>query len=305
MAVYTRIDADEVKAFLRICDVGEYIGHDGITQGVENTNYLLATTKGRFILTLVEKRTAPADLPFIFSYMTHLAAAGMPVPNVLAQGVILEKPAAIIEFLEGKAIIGMETLPQHCAQIGAALAQMHRASENFTMTRENPVGIEQWDTLFNAVKPEINSDTAAAIDRALAESRRANWSKLPAGAIHADLFRDNAFFKNGSLSGIIDFYFACTAPYVYDLAITVNAWCFDRENKPRAELVAALVNAYQQIRPLSDDEKNAFPHLRRTAALRILMTRLYDWFFTAPGAQVTRHNPMEYLAKLECRYQWL
>ena len=305
MAVYTPIDQDQVKAFLSTCDLGNYIRHDGITQGVENTNYLLKTTKGPFILTLVEKRTAPEYLPFIFSYMKHLSTAGIVVPDVLAQGVIANKPAAIIQFLDGKAIFASQTTSHHCAQIGATLAHMHKAAENFTMTRDNPVGPDEWHTLFNAVKSEIDPGTATAIKEALDECAAIDWRSLPTGAVHADLFRDNAFFKDGNLSGIIDFYFACTAPYVYDLAITLNAWCFDRDNLPVFERVTALTQGYQSIRPLSDAERAAFPALRKAAAIRILLTRLYDWFFTPPNAQVTKLDPMEYLAKLESRHAWL
>ncbi len=305
MAVYTRIDPEQVKAFLRAHPLGDYVSHEGITQGVENTNYLLTTTTGKYILTLVEKRTPVGDLPFIFSYMKHLAAAGIVVPNVMAQGEIAGKPAAVITFLEGKSIYASETTPGICTQIGTVLATMHKASANFVRIRENPVGPPEWGTLFNALRNEIDPATSEAIEQALHDAQAIDWKSLPNGAIHADLFRDNAFFEKGRLSGVIDFYFACTAPYAYDLAITMNAWCFNTKNQPVDDHIRALVDAYQKIRPLNAAERAAFPALRRAAALRILLTRLYDWFFTESGAQVTKHDPMEYFAKLQAHNSWL
>ncbi|MCB1538689.1 MAG: homoserine kinase [Rhodospirillales bacterium] len=306
MAVYTPVDASAVRAFIQGHGVGEYRDHQGITQGVENTNYHLFTDAGRYVLTLFEKRVNPENLPFIFSFISHLARAGVPVPECMGSpGVLAGKPAAIITFLDGRDIALEDVTPGHAAQVGAALARMHLAARDFAPARINPVGVPEWRALFDAVREAADPALFELAQTALDEAASLAWGALPSGAVHADLFVDNVFFDStGTLSGVIDFGFACTAPYAYDLAITLNAWCYDRRGKARVDCVAAMLAAYRALRPLDADERAAFPALRRAAALRFLATRLYDWTFTPPGADVVRKDPDEYAAKLKADFQW-
>lgn len=303
MAVYTPVTAAEVAAFIQSMNLGEYVRHDGITQGVENTNYHLFTTAGRYILTIFEKRIDSRDLPFVFAYTDHLGAAGLPVPRVLGGGTLAGKPAAVISFLQGADVVNEDLTPDHCARIGTALAQMHLCAKTFAGTRKNPVGFEQWRALYDGVRDRATPEQCALIERTLQEYAPA--TDLPRGAVHADLFPNNVFFDaDGQLSGLIDFYFACTEVYIYDVAMTVNAWCIDRDGILRADCFAAFARAYQSVRPLSDAERAAFPIQRRAAALRIFMTRLYDWHFTPDGAQVKKLDPEEYHKKLIVECAW-
>lgn len=304
MAVYTSLDAQQIKDFLKRKPLGEYLKHQGITQGIENTNYLLSTTSGQFILTLIEKRTDPQDLPFIFSFMNHLNKRGITVPGILAQDTLAGKPAVILSFLPGRDARDDVIMPDHCAQVGALLARMHNASQDFTQTRTNPVGLPQWQAMFDKVKAGLEPKLTDAIETILKECARDDWHDLPRGAVHADLFPDNVFFKDGGLSGVIDFYFACTSAYTYDLALTVNAWCYDSAGAIITARLKALMNAYESVRPLNTQERAAFPLLRRAAALRILMTRLYDWAFTSKDAVVVKKDPLEYAAKMQADFQW-
>ncbi len=307
MAVYTPVDADQVRAFLSPRGLGDYVRHEGITQGVENTNYHLFTTTGRYILTLFEKRVRAEDLPFIFAYSGHLAEKGLSVPARIGPiGELAGRPAAIITFLEGRDTLLEDVTPEQCAQVGATLARMHVAAGDFTQQRANPVGPAQWQALFDAVKDHADPALCAIIQSALKEVASTPWHKLPCGAVHADVFADNVFFDDaGKLTGVIDFYFSCTDAFAYDLAITLNAWCYDRQGRGIDARIEAMLHAYLAVRPLDDAERAAFPALRRAAALRFLMTRLYDWTFTPTGADVVRKDPAEYLAKLKATFQWL
>lgn len=304
MAVYTHIDKDEIKAFLRPRDLGDYISHEGIVQGVENTNYKLTTTIGVFILTLIEKRTAPEDLPFIFSFVKHLKKTGLNVPDTLAEGMIAGKPAAIIRFLPGKDVPDATITEDHCAQVGSILAWMHKASETFKGERANPVGPKQWQSMFDALVGKIDKTLEDVIARELAACACDDWHALPRGAVHVDLFPDNVFFDQGKLSGVIDFYFSCISAYVYDTAIVLNAWCYDDKANERPGCVKAFLDAYESVRPLNDEERTKFPALRRAAALRFLMTRLYDWIFTPKDATVNKKDFNEYLNKLKIDFTW-
>lgn len=303
MAVYTPITAPEIAAFLSGFDLGDYVRHEGIMQGVENTNYHLFTSKDRYILTIFEKRIDPADLPFVFSFKKHLSEAGIPVPDVLATGTLAEKPAAIIRYLGGGSIDDADINAAHCAGVGTVLARMHKAAETFEATRANPVGFPQWQCMYRAVRDRAELKLALQIETAL--DAYTPFDDLPRGAVHADLFPDNVFFEGDTLTGVIDFYFACTDTFVYDMAATMNAWCFDKNTGVALpEKITAFTNAYEAVRPLSAAEKAAFPALRRAAALRFLMTRLYDWAFTAADAQVTKKDPLEYARKLEAECPW-
>ncbi|AZG76890.1 homoserine kinase [Methylocystis rosea] len=305
MAVYTLVDDEELIAFLATYDLGPLLSCKGIAEGVENSNYYLHTGGGSFILTLYEKRVAEADLPFFLNLMEHLAARGvtcpLPVKNRagLALGRLAGRPAVIVTFLDGYSIHHPETA--HCAALGATLAQLHLAGADFAQRRRNALSIEGWRPLFSTCASraeEVATGLGALVDAELDHLER-NWPRdLPSGVIHADLFPDNVFFLGERISGLIDFYFACTDAYAYDLAICLNAWCFDAELRYQPDKGAALLDAYRRLRPLSAAEIAAFPTLVRGAALRFLLTRYVDWLNVPAGALVRPKDPREYLAKL-------
>lgn len=305
MAVYTEINDEELNDFLADYDLGGVLSYKGIAEGVENSNYLLQTDRGSFILTLFEKRTKPEDLPFFLALMDHLAAAGFACPTPIhgRDGVALRtvagRPAAIVSFLNG--VWPRRIQPHHTADLGEAVARMHRAGDSFGETRPNDLGLAQWRPLYDQVAgraDEIAAGLSAEISAEL-DALEANWPKgLPTGIIHADLFPDNVFFIGGEFSGIIDFYFACTDAYAYELAICLNAWCFEHRAEFNITKARRLLNAYRQARGFTPQELNALPVLARGAALRFLLTRLYDWLNRVEGALVEPKDPLEYLQKL-------
>ncbi len=305
MAVYTEIGDVELAAFVAQYDIGRVLSCKGIAEGVENSNYLLQTERGSFILTLYEKRVREADLPFFLSLMDHLAARRIPCPTPvhgrdgLALRRLASRPAAIVCFLNGVWI--RRPRAEHCAQVGRALAEMHLAGADFAMFRANDLSLEGWDRLLQAclaeagtVKPELGPDLAAE----LAALKQAWPRELPSGVIHADLFPDNVFFVGDKFSGLIDFYFACNDFFAYDVAVCLNAWCFESDGAFNVTKARALLQGYGKIRPLTDDEARHLPLLARGAALRFLLTRLYDWLNQVPGALVKPKDPLEYLRKL-------
>jgi homoserine kinase type II len=305
VAVYTDVGDDELRAFLADYDIGEVVSCKGIAEGVENSNYLLRTSTGLFILTLYEKRVAPADLPFFIRLMEHLAAAGLacPTPVRARDGEALRRlcgrPAAVITFLDGMWPRRIQNF--HCAGVGRALAELHRAGAGFAMTRHNNLSLAGWRPLFEAcrtradeVRPGLAEELAAEL-----ETFEARWpSELPAGIIHADLFPDNVFFRGEAVSGIIDFYFACTDFLAYDIAVCLNAWCFEPDRSFNVTKARLLLSTYRAVRPISGDELAALPLLARGSALRFLLTRLYDWLNHPAGAMVRPKDPLEYLQKL-------
>lgn len=305
MAVYTDISDDELRAFVASYDVGEVVSSQGIAEGVENSNFAVRTTRGSFILTLYEKRVAERDLPFFLNLMEHLAARGVSCPTPLKTrgGETLRhlngRPAAMVTFLEG--LWPRRIAVRHCSQVGEALARLHQAGADFPMRRPNALSVAGWGTLLDATRAEADSvkpRLAAALD-AEYQYLAANWpTALPVGVIHADLFPDNVFFLNDRLSGLIDFYFACTDALSYDLAVCLNAWCFEADGSLNVTKARALFQGYQAIRPLEARERAALPLLARGSALRFLATRLYDWLNHAPEAFVNPKDPLEYWAKL-------
>ena len=305
MAVYTDVGADDLGRFLAGYGLGGLLSYKGIAEGVENSNFLVHTERGHFILTLYEKRVAPADLPFFLGLMEHLAARGFlcPVPVRARDGESLRtlcgRPAALITFLEG--MWPRRIQPWHCAEVGAALAQMHLAGADFPMRRPNNLSVGGWRPLFEACRADADSVAPGLADEIAAEldALEAEWpSGLPAGVIHADLFPDNVFFLSERLSGVIDFYFACTDFAAYDLAICLNAWCFEADGALNATKAMLLTSGYRRARPLLPQETAALPLLARGSAMRFLLTRLYDWVNTPAGALVKRKDPKEYLQKL-------
>ncbi len=306
MAVYTDVAADELAAYLSQYDLGDLLSYKGIAEGVENSNFLLHTSRGAFILTLYEKRVARGDLPFFLGLMTHLAQHGINCPQPVenrqgeALGELAGRPAAIITFLEG--IWPRKPNATHCAGVGQALAKMHLAGADFSMTRANALSVAGWRPLFDAaasrandVQPGLREFLGTELDY-LASGV---WpSNLPQGVIHADLFPDNVFFLGDTLSGIIDFTFACNDILAYDVAICLNAWCFEADHSFNVTKARAFLSAYGRERKLSDDEQNALPLLARGAAIRFLLTRLVDWLNVPPGALVRPKDPLEYVRKL-------
>lgn len=305
MAVYTDVAPVELEAFLSGYDIGSLTSFHGIAEGVENSNFLVQTTTGSYILTLYEKRVRREDLPFFVGLMQHLAARGLSCPEPVAarSGAILAevagRPAAMVTFLPGVSV--RRPTAHHCAELGRGLAQLHLAGADFPLKRANALSVAGWRPLFEAagtaadtVAPGLSGAVAAEL--AVLE---ANWPQdLPSGVIHADLFPDNAFFLDDQLSGIIDFYFACTDFLAYDVAICLNAWCFEADGAYNVTKGRALLAGYEAVRPLSEDEKAALPRLARGAALRFLLTRLVDWLNVPEGALVRPKDPLEYLKKL-------
>ena len=312
MAVYTEVSDEALRAFLSEYDLGELLAFRGIAEGVENSNYALRTGRGDFILTLYEKRVVPAELPYFLGLMEHLAAGGLPCPTPLRgrDGAALRqlcgRPAAICTFLEG--VWPRRVRPEHLAPLGTALARMHEAGQGFAMRRLNALGPAGWPKLLDGCRErgdEVSPGLVAELDGHLA-AILAGWpapGTLPAGQIHADLFPDNVFFlpdaqRRPRVSGLIDFYFACTDLHAYDVAVCLNAWCFEPDGSFNVTKARALTGAYAAERPLSPAERAALPVLCRGAAIRFLLSRLYDWTHTPPGALVTRKDPLEYLRKL-------
>ena len=306
MAVYTEVSDDALAAFLAEYDIGSLVAFRGIAEGVENSNFALRTTQGDFILTLYEKRVDPAELPWFLGLMEHLAGKGVVCPqpvrardgNPLRR--LCDRHAAITTFLTG--VWPRRVQVAHCGPLGTALATLHRAGRDYAPTRPNALGPPSWRPLFERTRrraDEIAHGLAAELDGALARIT-ADW---PTGAgetghIHADLFPDNVFFLDGRLSGLIDFYFAATDLLAYDVAVCLNAWCFEADFQFNVTKARALLAAYDAVRPLAAAERAALPVLCQGAALRFLLTRLYDWLNTPPTALVTRKDPLDYLRRL-------
>ena len=306
MAVYTEVSDDDLAAFVASYGLGSVLSYKGIAEGVENTNYLVHTEQGPFFLTLYEKRVAPADLPFFLGLMEYLANRGLtcPMPVRDAEGRMLRtltgRPAALVTFLEGVWI--RRPQPRHCLAVGEALARLHQTGRSFPMTRANALGVTGWRPLydrFRARADEIAVGFAATIDREL-EDLEGQWpTGLEQGVIHADLFPDNVFFLGDRLSGLIDFYFACNDAFAYDIAVTLNAWCFESDHAFNITKGQALLKGYQSVRALAPAECEALPLLARGAALRFLLTRAYDWLHTSRDALVSRKDPNEFLRRLK------
>jgi len=305
MAVYTDVSADDLTQFLAGYEIGALLSYKGIAEGVENSNFLVHTSSGNFILTLYEKRVAERDLPFFLALMEHLAARGITCPQPVKNknggmlGRLAGRPAAIVTFLDGLWI--RRPNAGHCAAVGEALAKLHLAGGDFAQKRPNALGMDSWRGLYeharprgDSVRPGLCGDVAKELD-ALEKS----WPRdLPAGVIHADLFPDNVFFLGDTLSGLIDFYFACTDTLAYDVAVCLNAWCFEPDHSYNVTKGRALLKAYGKVRALSAAETAALPVLARGAATRFLLTRLVDWLAVPDGALVKPKDPLEYYRKL-------
>lgn len=310
MAVYTDVSESELGAFLKEYSIGDLLSYKGIAEGSENSNFLLHTTSGSYILTLYEKRVDKGDLPFFLGLMEHLARKGISCPLPVHRrdgsvtGTLAGRTAAVITFLEGMWM--RRPTVAHCREVGTALASLHVAGADFALSRPNALDIAGWRKLWQGSHDradEVEKGLAAEVDADFAAFER-NWPKdLPAGIIHADLFPDNVFFLGEKLSGLIDFYFACNDLYAYDVAICLNAWCFEKDGSFNLTKGTALLAAYQAVRPLSEAERQALPILARGAALRFMLTRLYDWLTIPDGALVQKRDPMEFIRKVRFHRQ--
>ena len=305
MAVYTDVPDDELRSFIADYEVGEVISCKGIQEGVENSNFLLRTDTGTFFLTLFEKRVDPGDLPFFISLMEHLAGHGIACPTPLRarDGVALRRlcgrPAVIVSFLDG--MWPRRIHPFHCAGVGGALARLHLAGASFALRRPNNLSVAGWKNCFDACRDradEVRIGLADEIEGELGAIEKCWPTDLPSGVIHADLFPDNIFFRHEKVSGIIDFYFACTDFLAYDIAICLNAWCFEADGGFNVTKAQLMLSNYRAVRPLTVAEFEALPLLARGSAMRFLLTRLYDWLNPPPAAFVRPKDPLEYLQKL-------
>ncbi len=313
MAVYTQLGADALAALIGEYDVGELRSAKGIAEGVSNSNWLLETTGkngmgARFILTMYEIRVDVEDLPFFLGLLDHLAQAGCAVPRT-----IHDRGGRSFRFIDGKAVALIEFLPgvsvsaptaAQARAVGAALAQMHISASDFARTRPNGMGLSEWRRLAEACGSDGLASIEPTLDRLVARELpllAAQWpAGLPSSVIHADLFPDNVLMLGETVTGLIDFYFACTDITAYDVAVTHAAWCFtDRDDAFRPDLSAALLSGYESVRPLSPAERSALPLLARGAALRFTLTRAFDWMNTPPGALVSRKDPMAFARRLE------
>ena len=310
MAVYTEVPDNELRAFVEQYQIGEVMACKGIAEGVENSNYLLHTTQGSYILTLYEKRVKREDLPFFLGLMQHLAAKGLNCPTPLngSDGIALRelcgRPAAICSFLEG--MWPRRPNERHCQLLGAALADLHVKGRDFALQRPNNLSLSGWQDL--AAKTAARADEVeAGLAKLIADEVRfleSHWPQgLEIGTIHADLFPDNVFFLGDKLSGLIDFYFACTDFLAYDLAICINAWCFEGDGSFNVTKAQKMVRSYDSHRKIPQAEIAALPILARGSALRFLLTRLYDWLNHPPGAFVQPKDPLEYRRKLTFHQQ--
>lgn len=313
MAVYTQLGAEQLAALIAEYDVGELVSAKGIAEGVSNSNWLIETTGrdgtgARFILTMYEFRIEVEDLPFFLSLLDHLAARGCAVPRTIHDRsgalyrMVGEKAVALIEFLPGVSV--SEPTESQARAVGAALARMHLAATDFAATRHNAMDLAEWQRLTAACGHEgllaIDPGLAELVERELPLVAAAWPEELPHGVIHADLFPDNVLMLGERVTGLIDFYFACTDITAYDVAVTHAAWCFDNAGRNFSpELSAALLAGYEAVRPLSQAERTALPVLARGAALRFTMSRAFDWLNTPADALVTRKDPMAFARRLE------
>jgi homoserine kinase type II len=305
VAVYTDISDAELETFLAGYDVGAALSFKGIAEGVQNSNFLLETDRDRYFLTIYERRVQAGDLPFFLGFMQHLARHGFPSATPIADrsgrllGELRGKPAAIVTFLTGLSV--RRPGPAHCREAGAGLAWLHEAGAGFESRRVNDLGHAAWAGMFGPLRGAADALKPGLAGMIEADVRRlaADWpADLPEGLIHADYFPDNVFFRGPAFAGAIDFYFAAWDAFAYDIAVALNAWCFEPDGSFNVTAARAFVAGYESRRRLSEAERAALPTLAHGAALRFFLTRLHDWGATPAGALVRPKDPMEYERKL-------
>ncbi len=294
MSVFTTVTREQLNAWLKHYSIGTLFAFEGVAAGIENTNYFVTTSRGRFVLTLFEKLD-PGELPFYLNLMDHLAGQGIPsarpVPD--RSGAFFRtlngKPAALVNFLSGNDVAAPS--PEECAQAGALLARIHLAGDSFSGRMENPRGSEWWQAVMPEIIPFLGTGDEALLKEEVAFQARHRFPDLPSGAIHADFFRDNVLFEDGRVSGVIDFYFACTGALIYDVAIAVNDWCLAEGGALDDGRAAALLDAYRDIRPFTVAEHRAWPVMLRAGALRFWVSRLYDFYLPRRGELTHAKDP--------------
>ena len=302
MSVYTTVTPDELRIWLGDYNVGTLKDLQGISAGIENTNYFVFTAAGRYVLTLFEKLT-PAELPFYLGLMAHLADHGVPSARPLRDrsgsllGELNGKPAALVSFLPGKDIEGPE--PAHCAAVGAMLARIHLGGGSYGARMDNPRSLSWWQQVLPEITDFLSAEEAQLLRKEVDYQARNRPTGLPEGAIHADLFRDNVLFEGLRIAGVIDFYFACTDALLYDVAITVNDWCIGGDGALDGTRAGALLDAYAAARPYVEAEAAAWPLLLRAAALRFWISRLYDFHLPRPGELTYAKDPAHFRRILE------
>ena len=309
MAVYTKLSENKLKEFFLKYNLGELLNYKEITEGIENTNYFIQTEKGKFILTLYEKRVEEKDLPFFISLMKNLFDKKFPSPEPIINkngnyiSEISGKKAAVVSFLDGytKKILS----PNDCHEVGISAAKLHSITKNLSGKRENKLSVSSWRSIYNNVKKDcskIHPNLTNVVEKNLDEIEK-SWPKnIPSGIIHADLFPDNIFFKNNKLSGIIDYYFSCKDYYAFEIAICLNALCFEGKNENLSFNVTKakkFIDGYSNIRKLNEEEKKSLKILCQGAAIRFLLTRVFDYLNLTEGALVKIKDPIEYLKRLE------
>jgi len=294
MSVFTTVTADELAAWLERYTVGTLVSHEGIAAGIENTNYFVTTSAGRFVLTLFEKLKTE-ELPFYLGLMDHLADHGVPSAKPIRDlsggflGELNGKPAALVRFLAGSDLT--EPNADHCARVGDVLADIHRAGQSYGSKMANPRGPRWWKSAMPEILPFLGPEDAALLTEEVRFQSLYRFEDLPQGAIHADLFRDNVLWQDGHISGVIDFYFACTDRLLYDVAIAVNDWCVEADGTLDRSRTHALVQAYHLIRPFTAIERDAWHVMLRAAALRFWVSRLYDFYLPRPGELTHAKDP--------------
>lgn len=300
MAVYTHVSESDLRAFLAHYAVGEIVSAQGILQGVDNSNYHIKTAQGDYVLTIFESRIQPQDIPYYLDFMKHLSDHGVlcPAPVMLKSGEVLStianKPAALFPFLDGHNVSQVDITPALCGELGVFLARMHMAGQQHGLRLENGMSFDAWETRLRRV------GDAALPYLDILKDVKAHWPKdLPIGSVHADLFPDNVFVLDGHIHGVIDFYFSAMDFLAYDLAIVLNAWCFDADHVLNINKCREFLDGYQSVRPLNAAEKASFQVLAQGAALRFLSSRLHDLTFHDSSALVTPKDPSEYIKKLE------
>ena len=306
MAVYTNISLIELNNFLEFYLIGEADELTGIESGIENTNYLIKINSQKYILTIFEERTHQDDLPFFFNLMNHLNSSGIKCPEIIKTKdnkyfkLLKNKPASITSFIDGQTLNRIE--PSHCSELGRSMALFHNASDSLKISRKNQMGFKNFDVLIKKIESNdiMSDDIPIKLIKDEFEFLKRNMSlNLPEGIIHADLFPDNVFFIDNSLSGIIDFYFSCNDYYAYEIAICINAWCFEEKSDEfNISKAKKLLSSYNQLRKLTKEEIESLPLLCRAAALRFLLTRLIDFYQETTNSLLIKKDPMEYLKKL-------
>jgi homoserine kinase type II len=307
LSVFTPVSDSQLAGWLKNYSVGAPLALEPIAAGIENTNYFVTTSQGRYVLTLFERLPA-AELPFYLELMVHLARHGIPCPAPIADlddrylSSLNGKPAALVTRLEGASIDNPG--PSECAELGGLLARMHLAARSYGGYLENPRGPKWWRSAAAEVRPFLDAPRAALLDEEMRFQSQHRFPDLPRGAVHADLFRDNAFFRDGRVSGVFDFYFAGVDCFAYDLAVCANDWCLvhaENDRRLDEQRTRALLGAYEAVRPLFPAERAAWPVMLRAAALRFWLSRLHDKHLPRPGELVKVHDPAHFRAILELR----